>query len=69
MSKDYTVKQITERARLAANGAIEKMYHIEAVSAGGTYFTLDLTEAETDPKRAAEILTAKAKQLDRLKEL
>jgi len=69
MSKDYTVKQITERAHLAPDGTIQKIYRIEATTAGGTFFTVDLTEEQTDPKRAAEILTAKAVQLDRVKGL
>ena len=69
MAKEYKVLNITERTRLSRSGSIEKVYHIEAESAGGTAFTLDLTEAETDPQRAAEILKAKAAQLDRVKGL
>lgn len=69
MGADYTVKQITERSRLAADGSIEKIYKIEAVTAKGTYFSVDLTEAQTEPKSAAAILKAKATQLDHLKEL
>jgi len=69
MATEYTVRDIKERSRLAADGSIEKIYHIEAVSAGGIYFTLDLTEAQTEPKRAAELLKAKAQQFDRVKAL
>lgn len=69
MAAEYTVKQITERSRIAANGAIEKLYRIEAVTAGGTYFSLDLTEGQTEPKQAAVILKEKAKQLDAVKGL
>lgn len=68
MAKEYAVQNISERSRLAVNGSIEKLYKIEAVTAGGTYFSLELTEAQTDPKQAAVILRDKAKQLDAIKE-
>jgi len=69
MAAEYVVKSITERVRLAGDGSLEKIYKIEAVTAGGTHFSLDLTESQTDPKNAAIILKAKARQLDQLKEL
>lgn len=68
MAAEYVVKNITERSRLAGDGTIEKLYKIEALTAGGTYFSLELTEAQTDPKQAAIILKAKAKQLDAIRE-
>jgi hypothetical protein len=68
MAAEYVVKNISERARLAGDGSIEKLYKVEAVTAGGTHFSLELTEAQTDPKQAAVILKAKAKQLDAIRE-
>jgi hypothetical protein len=69
MAKEYVVKKITQRLRLAEDGMAEKFYTFEILSAGGTYFSIDLTEAQTDPKVAAGIFQAKAKQLDAIREL
>ena len=69
MAAEYTVKDIKERSRLAADGSIEKIYKVDLVSAGGIYFTVDLPEAQMEPKRAAEIFKSKAQQYDRVKAL
>ncbi|MBI2869385.1 MAG: hypothetical protein HYX96_06135 [Chloroflexi bacterium] len=59
---DYTVDKKEEVVRLGKGGEVETMFRIWATSKGGTYFHLDVPEAEL-PK-ADERLTAKAKQLD-----
>ena len=66
MADEYKVTKVTERARLSDAGTLEKMYHIEAQSKKGTPFTVDLSEEESQPEKAADILKAKALRLDRL---
>lgn len=60
------VKRIMERTRLTERGDLERVYRVEAVTAKGTSFTMDLTEAESEPKKANQLLAAKAAKLDAL---
>lgn len=66
MATEYTVQKILERVRLTDAGALEKVYRVEATTAGGVAFTMDLTEVEAEPANAAKILKAKALSLDKL---
>lgn len=66
MADEYTVSRVLERTRLTAANTLERYYRIEAQTAKGTPFTMDLTEEEAAPEKAAEILKAKAMSLDRL---
>lgn len=63
------VDRILERTRLTEKGELERIYRVEATTKGGIAFTLDLTEADADPKKAEVVLKAKATRLDTLKGL
>lgn len=58
----YTVESKEEIRKLGKGGEVEVHYRIWATSKGGTYFHVDVPEAELD--KAHEVLEAKAKKLD-----
>ncbi len=59
---DYTVEKKEEIRLLGKGGEVVTSYRIWATSKGGTYFHLDVPEAEL--AKSDERLTAKAKALD-----
>lgn len=59
---DYTVESKEEIRKLDKAGEVVISYRIWATSKGGTYYHVDVAEADLD--KADEILTARAKQLD-----
>lgn len=59
---DYTVESKEEIRKLDKAGEVVISYRIWATSKGGTYFHVDVPEADLD--KADELLTARAKQLD-----
>ncbi len=61
---DYTVESKEEIRRLSKAGEVETWYRYWATSKGGTYFHVDVPEAQLD--HADELLTARARQLDAL---
>ncbi len=58
----YTVDKKDEIRLLGKGGEVTTSYRIWATSRGGTYFHVDVPEAELSQSDAR--LTAKAKQLD-----
>lgn len=69
MSDIFTIKKMVERTRLTAEGAAEKYWRIEATTAGGTLFSIDLLDAQMQPAEVKKMVEAKAKQLDAIKGL
>ncbi len=59
---DYTVEKKDEVRTLDKGGNVVTSYRIWATSKGGTYFHVDVLEA--DLSKADTVLTAKAKLLD-----
>ncbi len=58
----YTTERKEEFRRLAKGGEVETWYRIYATSKGGTYYHIEIPEAQLD--KAPQLLAAKAKQLD-----
>ena len=58
----YKVESKEEIRKLDKGGEVETWYRIYATSKGGTYFHVDVPEAELD--NANGLLEAKAKKLD-----
>lgn len=69
MAATYTIKRMLERTRLTAEGAAEKYWRIEAVTTGGTPFTIDVLDAQMHPAEVKKIVEVRAKELDAIKEL
>ena len=64
-TKNYTVDHKDEIRQLGKSGEVITIYRIYAMSTGGTYFHVDVPEA--DLKKAEELLAAKAQVLDSIK--
>ena len=58
----YKVESKEEIRRLSKAGEIETWYLIWATSKGGTYFHIDISEANLD--KSESILTKRANELD-----
>lgn len=69
MNPLYAVHKIQELPRLTDQGTVEKFLRISATTQGGTAFTLDIPDSSSDPKAVAQLLEARAKQLDAIKGL
>jgi len=64
----YTVLEINERTRINDLNRVERYYQVRARTAKGTVFTATLGESQVAPKESRDILTARAKALDALKD-
>lgn len=60
------VKKIVERMTMDEKGELHKVYHAEAVSAGGITFTMDIPEDELDTDHVDSVLGDQARTLDAL---
>ena len=58
----YTTERKEEFRKLTKDGGVETWYRIYATSRGGTYYHIEVQEAQLD--KAPQLLVAKAKQLD-----
>lgn len=63
MPNEYRVDKKEEIQRLV-KGEIQTFFRVWATSKGGTYFHVDISEADLDTTRAEAILTKRAKDLD-----
>lgn len=61
----YTVDKKEEFSKLIKGGDVTTYYRIWATTHGGTYFHIDVAEADLD--KAASMLEMKAKRLDGIK--
>lgn len=61
---DYTVDKKEEIRKLDKAGEVEVWYRIWATSKDGTYFHVDVIEADLD--KADQLLTKRAKELDEI---
>ena len=59
---EYTIDKKEEISKLGKGSAVETWIRIWATTKGGTYFHLDIADAELG--KADERLTARARQLD-----
>ena len=66
MGKEYTVLKIDELTRVGEAGGIEKYYRHQIRTKGKVVLTVDIDEKDFTPEKAAEILTAKAVNADKI---
>ncbi|MBA7573151.1 hypothetical protein ES708_14946 [subsurface metagenome] len=66
MDKEYRVLKIDEMSRLAEVGGIEKYYRHQIKTKGGVVLTIDITEKDFTPEKAAPILLAAATKADKI---
>jgi hypothetical protein len=69
MATEFTITKMAERQRLTPGGAVEKYWRIEAQTAKGTPFTVEVADGAMTAKQVQELVKAKAKQLDSILEL
>lgn len=67
MAKLYKVDNITERTNITRTGKVEKSYRVEATTASGSSFTEEIPAAEFTEEKVAQVLTAKAELLEKIK--
>jgi len=66
MGEKYKVLKIDELTRVGETGGIERYYRHQIKTKGKTILTVDIDEKDFTPEKAAEILTAKAVNADKI---
>ena len=66
MDKAYNVLKIDELTRVSEVGGVEKFYRHQIRTKGNVILTVDIDEKDFTPEKAAEILTAKAVNADKI---
>jgi len=69
MDKAYKVLKIDELSRVSETRGIEKYYRHQIKTKGGNILTVDISEEDFTPEKAAPILEAKAANADKIKAL
>jgi len=66
MADRRKIDKVSERMVLTEAGELQKIYHIQAITAKGIIFSMDIPEDETQPELVKEILGRRAGELDTL---
>ena len=66
MTTEYKVLKIDELTRVSETGGVEKYYRHQIRTKGKVILTVDIDEKDFTPEKAAEILTAKAANADKI---
>ena len=69
MAAEYKVLRITEMSRVADEGGIEHYYRHMIKTKGGSTLTVDISEKDFTPEKAAPILLQAAKNADAILKL
>lgn len=69
MAKEYSVQRISPITRIGPTGNLERYQRIDALTAGGTPFTVEVKDSEATPDKVAPVLEKRAKELDAIKHL
>jgi len=69
MSELFHDVDIVERTEITREGRVEKVYRISALTSTDVRFSLDVKEADFTKKKVAELLSAKAKEIEEIKAL
>ena len=63
------IDKVRERHKMNVKGEMVKVFHVEATTAKGVPFSMDITDEELDPVKADEIMGKRAGEIDSLFEL
>ena len=66
MGEKYKVLKIDELTRVGETGGIERYYRHQIKTKGKTILTVDIDEKDFTPEKAAEILTTRAVNADKI---
>jgi len=69
MGKGYSVTKISPITKIGPTGDLEHFQRIDAVTSGGTRFTLDVRDVDAMPDKVAPVLEKRAGELDAIKRL
>ncbi len=64
MAAEYKVLKIDEMTRLSDTGGIEKVYRHQIKTKGGVVLSVDISEKDFTPEKAAPVLAKKAQNAD-----
>ncbi len=66
MAQGYEVLKILEMPDMGEDGKFRKVYRHTIRTKGGTLLTVDITEADFTPEKAAPILAKRATEADKI---
>lgn len=69
MAKGYKVTDVNERSMINRAGKVEKFYRVTAESAGGTTFSIEVTDSDFNNEKVAQLLADKASIIDGIRKL
>lgn len=69
MAKLYSDVGVIERTEITPQGRVAKVYKVTAVTSSGTLFSVDVAEKDFSKEKVAEVLAAKAQEIEDIKTL
>ena len=69
MAKLFTDVEVFERTVITPQGKVAKVYKVTAVTSSGTLFSVDIAEKDFSKEKVAEVLAAKAQEIEDIKTL
>jgi len=69
MAKLFTDVEVFERTEITPQGKVAKVYKVTAVTLSGTLFSVDIAQKDFSKEKVAEILAAKAQEIEAIKAL
>jgi hypothetical protein len=69
MGKNYTVQRISPITKIGPTGELEHYQRIDALTGGGTRFSVDVRDTDATAEKVAPVLEKRATELDAIKRL
>ncbi|KKN28992.1 hypothetical protein LCGC14_0848580 [marine sediment metagenome] len=69
MGNEFKVLKIDELSRVSETGGLERYYRHQIKTAGGVVLTVNISEKDFTPDKAAPILSKKAIEADKILKL
>ncbi|MBA7587007.1 hypothetical protein ES708_29017 [subsurface metagenome] len=69
MAKLYSDVEVFERTEITPQGKVAKVYKVTAVTTSGTLFSVDIAQKDFSKEKVAELLAAKAQEIEEIKNL
>jgi len=69
MAKLFTDVEVFERTEITPQGKVAKVYKVTAVTTSGTLFSVDIAQKDFSKEKIAEVLAAKAQEIETIRAL
>lgn len=69
MSNLFTDVEVFERTEITPQGKVAKVYKVTAVTLSGTLFSVDIPQKDFSKEKVTEVLSAKAREIEDIKNL